>query len=137
MFSLHRLNNVQNFISSLYPANSSRKNFFLAACICLDEINKSEHSLSAMDLENPYGGLIGPGNSCLEKLFNYSKVLRLHAVIHDACGFMRRKYKVGPGYCYMMPKPLQINSPLLGHVGGIIYCLILKYSDRNYSNLCL
>ena len=35
----------------------------------------------------PYGGLIGIDNSSLDKDLNDSKILRLHAILHDAAGF--------------------------------------------------
>ena len=36
-----------------------------------------------------YCGLIGVDNSRLEPLLKYSKVLRLHAALHDAAGFKK------------------------------------------------
>ena len=37
-----------------------------------------------MDQKIKFGGLIGYGNSYLDSVFRYSKVIRLHATIHDA-----------------------------------------------------
>ena len=40
-----------------------------------------------MDKELPFGGLIGYGNSYLDSILCYSKVFRLHAILHDAAGY--------------------------------------------------
>ena len=58
--------------------------YFSATCLYLDP---------ALDLEitlklRPYGGLIGIDNSSLDVYFKKFKVLRLHAILHDACGFV-------------------------------------------------
>ena len=73
----------------LYPGlkmsfehNSVRKNLFLSACFCWD----SGLSLREMDRKFKFGGLIGYGNSYLDSVFRYSKVFRLHAILHDAAG---------------------------------------------------
>ena len=76
-------------VSRLYPGlkmtfehNSVRKNLFLKACFCWD----SGLSSREMDQKFKFGGLIGYGNSCSDSVFRYSKVFRLHAIIHDAAG---------------------------------------------------
>ena len=73
----------------LYPGlkmsfehNSVRKNLFLSACFCRD----FRLSLREMDQKFIFGGLIGYGNSYLDSEFRYSKVFRLHAILHDAAG---------------------------------------------------
>ena len=74
----------------LYPGlkmtfkhNSVRKkNLFLSACFCWD----SGLSSRQMDQNFKFGGLIGYGNSCLDSIIRYSKVFRLHAILHDAAG---------------------------------------------------
>ena len=38
----------------------------------------------------PYGGIIGMDNSSVDKYLKISKVLRLHAILHDAGGFVIR-----------------------------------------------
>ena len=111
----------------LYPGlkmtfkhNSVRKNLFLSACFCWD----SGLSLREMDQKFKFGGLIGYGNSCLDSVFRYSKVFRLHAILHDAAGAVRAHSGKGPGYCYMIGRGP--NSCLLGHVTGLLFCLCVK-----------
>ena len=101
--------------------NSVRKNLFLGACFCWDS------GLSSCEMDQKYklGGLIGYGNSCLDSVFRYSKVFRLHAFLHDAAGAVRSHSGKGPGYCYMIGRGP--NSCLLGHVTGLLFCLYVKF----------
>ena len=118
------------FLSSvfrLYPVlkmsfehNSVRNNLFLNACFCWD----SGLSLREMDQKFNIGGLIGYGNSCLDSVFRYSKVLRLHAILHDAAGAVRSHTGKGRGYCYMIGRGP--NSCLLRHVTALLFCLHVK-----------
>ena len=50
----------------------------------------------------PHGGLIGYGDSFLDSVLRYSKVFRLHAILHDAAGAVYTVKRKGPGYCYMI-----------------------------------
>ena len=75
-----------------------RNNLFLSACFCWD----SRLSSREMDQKFKFGGLIGYGNSCLDSVFLYSKVFRLHAILHDAAGAFHSHSGKGPGYCYMI-----------------------------------
>ena len=59
-------------------------------------------SLREMNQKYPFGGLIGYGNSCLDSVLRYSKVFRLHAILHDAAGAVRSYKGNGPGCCYMI-----------------------------------
>ena len=95
-----------------FEQNSVRKNLFLSACFCWD----SSLSLHEMDQKFKFGGLIGYGNSYLDSVFRYSKVFRLHAILHDATGAVPAHSNKGPGYCYMIGRGP--NSCLLGHVTG-------------------
>ena len=111
----------------LYPGfkmsfenNSVRKNLFLSACFCWD----STLPLREMDQNFIFGGLIGYGNSCLYSVFRYSKVVRLHAILHDAAGEVRSHSGKGPGYCFLTGRGP--NSSLLGHVTGLIVRLYVK-----------
>ena len=113
----------------LYPGlkmslehNSVRKNLFLSASFCWD----SGFSLREMDQKINFGGLIAYENSYLDSVFRYSKVFRLHAILHDAAGAVPAHSGRGPGYCYMIGRGL--NSCLLGHVIGLIFCLYVKVS---------
>ena len=111
----------------LYPGfkisfkhNSVRKNLFLTAYFGWD----SRLCLREMDQKFNFGGLIGYGNSCLDSVFRYPKVFRLHAKLHDAALAVRTHSGKGPGYCYMYGRgPL---SCLLGHVTGLLFRLYLK-----------
>ena len=111
----------------LYPGlkmsfehNSVRKNLFLSACFCWDS-GLSPHE---MDQKYEFGGLLGYRNSCLDSVFRYLKVFRLHAILHDAAGAVRTRTGKGPGYCYMIGRGPK--SCLLGHVTGILFCLYVK-----------
>ena len=114
-------------VFGLYPGlkmtfehNSVPKNLFLSACFCWN----CSLSWREMDQKFPFGGLIGYGNSHLESVFRYSKVFRLHAILHDAAGAVRAHSGKGPGYCYMIGRGP--NSCLLGHVTGQLFCLYVK-----------
>ena len=107
--------------SRIYPENTIRKNYFIAACKSLDY----KVDIDAVNDENPYGGTIGIGNSRLDIVLRCSKIFRLHAIFHDAAGYMKGRYNVGPGYCYAC-RWCPINSCLLGHVTGLSYCLYIK-----------
>ena len=100
--------------------NSVRKNLFLSPCFCWD----SGLSLREMDQKFKLCGLVGYGNSCLDSVFRYSKVFRLHAMLHDAAGAVRTHSGKGPGYCYLIGRGP--NSCLLGHVTGLLFCLYVK-----------
>ena len=99
---------------------SVRKNFFLSACFFWD----SGLSLREMNQKFIFGGLIDYGNSYLDSVVRYSKVFRLHAILHDAAGAVRSHSGKGPGYCYMIGRGQ--NSSLLGHVTGLLCCLYVK-----------
>ena len=103
-----------------FEDNSVRKNLFLSACFCWD----SRLSLREMDQKFKFGGTIGYGDSCLEFLNRHFKVIRLHAILHDAAGAVRAHSGRGPGYCYMIGRGP--NSCLLGHVTGLLFCLYVK-----------
>ena len=77
-----------------------------------------------MDRKLKFGGFIGYGNSCLDSVFRYSEVFRLHAIVHDAAGAVRAHSGNGPGYCYMIGRGP--NSCLLGHVTWLLFCLYVK-----------
>ena len=77
-----------------------------------------------MDQKFIFGELIGYGNSHLDSVFRYSKVLRLHAILHDAAGGVRSHSGKGPGYCYMIGRGPKYC--LLGHVTGLLFCLYVK-----------
>ena len=111
----------------LYPGekmtfehNCVGKTLFLSACFCWD----SGLSLREMDQKFKFSGFIGYGNSYLDCVFRYSKVLRLQAILHDAAGAVRSHTGKGPGYFYMIGR-----GPcfcLLGHVTGLLFCFYVN-----------
>ena len=103
-----------------FEHNSVRRNLFLSACFCW----VSSLSLREMDQQYKLGGTIGYGNSYLDLLFRLFKIFRQHAILHDAAGAVRAHSGKGPGYCYMIGRGL--NSCLLGHVTGLLFCLYVK-----------
>lgn len=107
-------------IKETQPYFSKRRSYFLAACLYFDPDLNLEVALKL----RPYGGLIGMDDSRMDKYLNGSKVLRLHAIIHDAAGFVWDYSKTGPGYVYAVSCP--ISSPLIGHITGISFCLYHK-----------
>ena len=123
-------------IFRLYPGlkmsfenNSVPKNLFLSACFCWD----SRLSLREMDQKFRFGGTIGYGDSYLDSVSRYSKVFRLHAILHDAAGAVRAHIGKGPGYCYLIGRGP--NSCLLGHVTGRLSCLYIKIFLPSIFNL--
>ena len=99
---------------------SVRKNLFLCACFCWD----SGISLQEMDQKFKVGGLIAYGNSYLDSVCRYSKVSRLHVILHHAAGAVWTHSDKGPGYCYMIGR--EPNSCLLDQVTGLLFCLYVK-----------
>ena len=122
MDGLIKLRRIYRNVQENYPSNTIRKNHFLTFCTMLD----MGQNLDEINDLCPFGGNIGMGNSRLEHFLNPFKIIRLHAIMHDASGFMRHQYGVGPGYCYAFPYS-PINSCFLGHVTGLIYCIYLKF----------
>ena len=113
-------------IFPLYPGlkmsiehNSICKNLFLSVCLCCD----SRPSLREMDQKIEFGGTIVYGNSYLEFLFHF-KIFRLRATLHGGAVALRAISGIGPGYCYMIG--MALNSCLLGHVTGLLFCLYVK-----------
>ena len=87
--------NVFRFYSGLklrLTNNTVRKNLFLSVCHCLDK----NISLHEMDQEFPFGGLIGYEDSHLDNNSRFSKVFRLHAILHDAAGAVYLHNGKGP-----------------------------------------
>ena len=97
-------------IKMLYGHNSVCKNLHLSAGFCWD----FRFSLGEMDQKIKFGGTIAYGISYLDSMFCYNKVLRLHAILHDAAGAVRLHSGEGSGYCYMIGRGP--NCCLLGHV---------------------
>ena len=116
-------------VKLLYPENSQRKNYFLAAC-------KFLHNTVDLDLIDklvPYGGIIGIDNSRLDYVLGNFKFIRLHAILHDAAGYMKRQFNLGPGYCYMLSG--LPNICIMGHVTGLTFCVGVKLFSSFYDIL--
>ena len=123
ILSSEALENNFNLVNNILPKNTRRKNAFLAVCYGLNK-DISLHEINELAI---YGGLIGPGNSGLDKFLNRFKLFRLHAIFLDAFGFMKSNYVVGPGYVYALSqKPIFVNSMLLGHLTGLVHWFLLK-----------
>ena len=112
-----------------FEDNSVRKNSFLSTCFCWDSRLSSCH----MDKNFKFGGLIGLGTSYLDSIFLYSKVLRVHAILHDGAGAVRSHSGTGLGYCYMIRQGP--NCCLLGHVAGLLFCFYVKIFLPSLFNL--
>ena len=124
------LDDTLKIITYLFPKITRRKNAFLAVCYSIN----NEIKLQFVNQLAEFGGLIGPGESKLDHFFKCSEIFRLHAIFHDAFGFMRSTYNVGPGYVYALSdKPFFANSMLLGHITGLTYWIVLKlYKNSIY-----
>ena len=86
-----------------------------------------------MDQKFKLGGTIRYGDSYLDSVLRYSKVFRLHAILHDAVGAVRLKTGKGPGYCYMIARGS--NCCMLDHVTGLLFCLYVKILQPSNFNL--
>ena len=109
---------IQKFYTEIrkkFPDKSNRLIYFVAACDYFSGLEKFDHEISIK--LRPYGGLIGIDNSSWEKYLKRLKVLRQHAILHDAGGFINEFYELGPGYSYLIS--CKINSCFSGHVTGI------------------
>ena len=129
MFSAKQI--CDNFVAVNYyfPKNTTTKNAFLAVCRYLDE----NVDLRLVNERAPSGGKIGPGDSKLDKYFRFSKIMRLHAIFHDAHGYMRSFENVGPGYVYTMTDSQYFhNSMFFGHFSGIAYWTMIKLFHRKH-----
>ena len=80
-----------------YTYISYRQLYFVAAYSLLDPEVDEEIALKF----RPYGGFLGIDISRLDPLLKRSKVLRLHAALHDAAGFIKDCRNKGPGYIYV------------------------------------
>ena len=115
---LKNIHEIYLEIKNNYPKYGERSLHFLAACQYLDP----DIDLEATLKPRPYGDLIGIDNSSLDNYFKSFKILRLHAILHDASGFIAEYSLKGPGYSYVLPCP--IKNEYLGHITGLaFFCL--------------
>ena len=117
-------------IGSRIQNKNKRHLYFVAACSLFD----SDLELPVALKLRPHGGLIGIDDSKLDPFLKHSKFLRLHAVLHDAAGFIKDYSNKGPGYVYAISS-CGINSCFLGHLSGILFCLYLKWFKSYSFNL--
>ena len=107
-------------VSKLFPKNETTKNAFLAVCMFIDP----NTDLQIINKLAPHGDLTGSGDSKLHGYLKNSKIFRTHAAFHDAYGFMKEQYDIGPGYVYMLS---EIPSHfLLEYLTGIIFWILFK-----------
>ena len=90
---LMNIHEIYEQIKVDYLDYSERFVYFLAACLSLDPDINLEIVLKL----RPYGGLIGIDNSSLDTYLKSYKFLRLHAIVHDASGFIAEHSQKGPG----------------------------------------
>ena len=127
---LKRIHENHLFMREVYPEYSERYLYFLATCLQLDPNIDLDMALKLP----PYGGIIGIDNSSLDKYFNSFKILRLHAFLHDAAGFVHEFSEKGPGYSYVLPFP--VTNEFLGCVPGLAFCLYAQtFKGRLFSLL--
>ena len=126
---LKNIHEIYEQIKVDYPDYSERFVYFLAACLYLDPDINLEIVLKL----RPYGGLIGIDNSSLDTYLKSHKFLRLHAILHDASGFIAEDSQKGPGYSYVLPCP--ITNAYIGHMTGLLFCLFVKTFKRSLFNL--
>ena len=72
-----------------FAKSSKPKDYFLAAFKCVN----SRIDLCDVNVKSHIAGLIGVYDSRLELIFSFSKTMPMHAVFHDASGFMKRHSK--------------------------------------------
>lgn len=121
---LRKINEIRLALQCNDATLDCRKACFLAACLCIDPTI----GIDCAEKLRPYGGLIGVDNSRLDHYLNSSKILRLHAALHDAAGFAKEYSDTGPGYVYAVACP--IRSCLAGHLTGILFCSYVKFRHK-------
>ncbi len=149
-FTVRVLFNYQR-IRLAFPENKPSKNGFLAVCAAIDD----KADLLSINSDCSFGGHIGMGDSFFDGVLNWSKLMRVHAVYHDAYGYMARVYNKGPGYDYVSLKTLKSwiwwsdggdnigkcdpaeqecgclgKCCVVGHCFGIIFWTLFKHRDR-------
>ena len=79
-------------LKQTYHDNSNRRKFLLAAC-SLFFVSSNNLNYDILTKLRPYGGLISIDNSSLDKYLKNSKILQLHAILHNAAGFIHEFYQ--------------------------------------------
>lgn len=120
--------------SNEVPPNSVALQHILFLSVCA--LTKNDACLHKLTHDYKDGGLIGYGHSInTNKLLSRFKLLRLHAAFHDAFGYMKTHYNVGPGYSYVCSSALP-SSCFVGHISGVLYWLYVKiFHSSSYDNI--
>ena len=88
--SLIQIQEIYTEIREKFPDKSNRLIYFVAACYYFSDLENFHHEISIK--LRPYCGLIGIDNFSWDKNLKRFKVLRLHAMLHDADGFIYEFY---------------------------------------------
>ena len=126
IFNLSDLVKIQEIYENIvieYPAISTRRRHILATCQYFSS-ECEEFDINIPLKLRPYCGLIGIDDSSLDSYLHDFKILRLHAVIPDAAGYMYENFQRGPGYSYMLP--CRFKSCFAGHASGIAFFVYIK-----------
>ena len=83
-------------LKKTYLENTNHRNYFLAACSLFFFSTTNDINYDVAIKLRPYGGMIGIENFSLDKYLSDSKILQMHAVLHDAAGFVREFYNTVP-----------------------------------------
>ena len=108
-----------------YTHISYRQLYFVAACSMLDPEVDGEIALKFRPLWWFHW------NSRPDPFLKRSKVLRLHAALHDAAGFIKDCRNKGPGYNYAF-RYSPVNHCLFEHLTGILFILSVKFVIHIY-----
>ena len=128
---LRSIHEIYLEIKKNYPKYGERFLYFLTACQCLDP----DIDLEAILELSSYGGLIEIDNSSLDNCLKSLKILRLHAILHDASDYIAEYSHKGSGYTYALP--CQITDEYLGHIAGLVYRLFVKTFKINLITFCV
>ena len=125
------LENTARQIHHTCPHYTRQHLLFLSVCVSL----KSDVCVTTVSHTYPHGDMIGVGDSVwINTVLSYSKIFRTHAAFHDAYGFMKTHYDIGPGYCYNIGSFMgwkTSNNCLLGHITGLSYWLLVRLFRAN------
>ena len=120
---------VYQEVKKEYSGYNERYLYFLETCFYLDLDLDMNIALKL----RPYGGFIGIDHSTLDKYFKSYKILRLHAILHEASGFVLEHSGKGPSYSYFSSCP--VTNEYVGLVTGIAFCLYVKTFKKNLFSL--
>ena len=114
---LKTVHEIYNLIKTDYPEHNEIFLYFLATRLHLDPDVNLEIALKL----RPYGGIIGIDNSSLDTYLKSFKKLRLHAILHDASGFIAEYSQKGP-----------ITNAYVGHLTVLFFCMFVKILNVTY-----